>query len=403
MTAPSPVADVSPTGKYLDFSLVRGGPFFLLMRRLRLTDDAMAWLPRRIVVIGLLTWVPLLLLSALDGKLFGGASAMPFFYDVETHARYLVALPLFMVAELMVHRRLRDLPQEFLERDLIPGDARAHFDEALASACRLRDSGLAEALLLALIYCVGILVVWRQYVAPESLTWYATPGADGSSLTLAGMWLVYVSLPFFRFLMLRWQYRLLIWMRFIWQVSRIRLHLVPTHPDGMGGLGFLPSKMRAFVLLVMGFGAMLSGQIAVRIFYAGAQLPDYKVEILLLVVFFLVELFGPMLFFSVLLEAVQRRGGREYGTLAQRYVREFDAKWLRGDAPPNEPLLGSADIQSLADMGNSFGVVREMSFIPFKKEGVLLIVVATLLPIAPLLLTMMPLAELTRKFIGIFL
>jgi hypothetical protein len=114
-------------------------------------------------------------------------------------------------------------------------------------------------------------------------------------------------------------------------------------------------------------------------------------------------LFGPLLFFSVQLEAAQRKGGREYGTLAQRYAREFDAKWLRGDAPPNEPLLGSADIQSLADMGNSFEVVRTMGLTPIKKEGVLLIVGATLLPIAPLVLTMVPLAELARKFVGIFL
>ena len=399
----APVTDVYPAGKYRDFSLVRGGPFFLLLRRLRLTDDAMGLLPRRVVVIALLTWLPLLLLAAVERHLLSGASAVTFLHDIETHARYLVALPLLLVAELMVHRRLRDLPQEFLERDLIPRNARALFDEAVASACRIRDSKLAEALLLALIYGVGILVVWRQYMALEAQTWYATPTADGSKLTLAGMWLGYVSLPIFQFLLLRWQYRLLIWMRFLWQVSRIRLNLVPTHPDYAGGLGFLASKMRAFVMLVMAHGALLAGQIAMRIFYAGTQLTDYKVEIILLVSFLLLELFGPLLFFSVQLEAAQRKGGREYGTLAQRYAREFDAKWLRNDAPPNEPLLGSADIQSLADMGNSFDVVRTMGLTPIKKEGVLLIVVATLLPIAPLVLTMVPLAELARKFVGIFL
>jgi hypothetical protein len=382
---------------------MRGGPFFLLLRRLRLTDDALELLQRRVLALALLTWLPLLLLSAWEGNLIGGASAVPFLQDIETHARYLLALPLFILAEPMVHRRLREMPQEFLERDLIPGNARARFDEAVASAYRLCDSKLAETLLLVLIYGLGIQVLWRQYGPLDAITWYATPTADGSRFTMAGMWVIFVSLPIFQFLMLRWQYRLLIWIRFIWQVSHIRLELMPTHPDRVGGLGFLASKMRAFVPLVMGYGALLSGQIAVRIFHTGTQLPDYKVEIFLLVVFLLLELFGPMLFFSGQLEAAQRKGGREYGTLAQRYSREFDAKWLRGDAPPNEPLLGSADIQSLADMGNSFGVVREMSFIPIKKEGILMIVIATLLPIAPLVLTMMPLAELARKFVSIFI
>ena len=46
--------------------------------------------------------------------------------------------------------------------------------------------------------------------------------------------------------------------------------------------------------------------------------------------------------------------------LAARYAREFDRKWLRGGAPADEPLLGSGDIQSLADLGNSYEVVKEM-------------------------------------------
>lgn len=384
-----------------DFSLVRGGPFFDLLHRLRLVDDAMEWVPRRVVVLVLLTWLPLLLLSTFEGHLFGSGTSAAFLNDIEVHARYLVALPLFLVAEVMAHRRLRFLPQEFLERDLIPGKAKIQFDAAVASARRLSESKLAEALLIGLIYGAGIMIAWHQYISLDKLTWYATPTADGPRLTLAGMWFSFVSLPMFQFLMLRWQYRVLIWGRFIWQVSRIKLSLIPTHPDCLGGLGFLSSKMRAFVPLVAAYGALLSGQIALRIFHAGAQLTDYKVEIALLVGFLLLELIVPMLFFTRQLEALQRYGGRKYGTLAQRYAREFDAKWLRG-TPPDEPLLGSADIQSLADMGNSFGVVRGIGFIPVTKEAVLMIVVATLLPIAPLVLTMMPLNELLRKFAGIF-
>lgn len=395
--------DLLPDGNSRDFSLVRGGLFFLLMRRLRLTDDGLGLLQRRVLAIALFAWLPLLLLAAFEGNLVGDASAVSFLHDIETHVRYLLALPLFMLAEAVVHRRLRSVPQEFLERNLVPDHARARFDEAVAAASRMRDSKLAEAVLLALIYGLGIMVVWRQYVALEAVTWYATPTANGSRLTLAGLWFGYVSLPLFQFLMFRWQYRLLIWMRFLWQVSRIKLDLMPAHPDGVAGLGFFADKMRAFVPLVMASGALLSGQIAVRIFYTGTQLTDYKIEIVMLVGVMLLELFGPLLFFVPQLETVQRQGYREYGLLAQRYARNFDSKWVRGDSPPNESLLGSADIQSLADMGNSYGVVRNMSFTPIKMGGVLLIAMATLLPIAPLLLTMMPMEELIRKFVSLFI
>ena len=108
-------------------------------------------------------------------------------------------------------------------------------------------------------------------------------------------------------------------------------------------------------------------------------------------------LLGPLLVFAPQLAATKRKGLREYGTLAERYVREFDAKWLHGGAPAEEPLVGSADVQSLADLANSYEVVRTMSIAPVTKQAVLRLVAATLLPIAPLLLTMMPLEELLKK------
>ena len=113
--------------------------------------------------------------------------------------------------------------------------------------------------------------------------------------------------------------------------------------------------------------------------------------------------FIPLLLFSGQLAEAKRTGRREYGTLAERYTREFDAKWLRGGAPAGEPLIGSADIQSLADLGNSYEVVRGMRMAPVTRELVVQVAAATLLPVAPLLLTMMPLEELLKKLFGVFL
>jgi hypothetical protein len=143
---------------------------------------------------------------------------------------------------------------------------------------------------------------------------------------------------------------------------------------------------------------LLAGFVANRIFYLGAALPQFKIEIAILVVFMLCVVFGPLLVFAPQLAETKRTGYREYGTLAMRYVREFDTKWLRGGAPTDEPLVGSGDIQSLADMSNSFEVVRTMSIVLVTKEAVIRLAVATLVPLA---LTMMPLEELLKKLIGI--
>ena len=384
-----------------DFSLVLGGPLFQLLRRAHLSDDALMLVRQRIIVIALFAWLPLLVLSALEGQLLGGGAAVPFLLDVEAHIRFLVALPLLIIAELVVHQRMRPLLLQFRERNLIPENAMARFEAAIAAAFRLRNSVLAEVLLIAFVYGVGILIVWRQYMALDAATWYATPSAEGAKLSLAGLWYGYVSLPIFQFLLIRWYFRLFIWARFLWQVSRIELSLVPTHPDRVGGLGFLANTVYAFAVLAVAHGALLAGPLANRIFYLGAALPQFKVEVAVLVVFLLCVVLGPLLVFAPQLAQAKRKGLREYGTLAERYVREFDAKWLRGGAPADEPFVGSADIQSLADLANSYEVVRTMRLAPITKEAILRLAAATLAPIVPLLLTMMPLEELLKKLFGI--
>ena len=218
---------------------------------------------------------------------------------------------------------------------------------------------------------------------------------------VAGWWLGLVSLPLFQFLLIRWYLRLFIWMRFLWHVSRIELLLMPTHPDRSGGVGFVAGVSHAFAPFVLAQGALLAGTIANRIFFAGATLPQFKLEIGGLVVVTAIAVLGPLLLFSRQLAAAKRVGLREYGALAQRYAREFDDKWLRSGAPANEPLIGSADIQSLADLGNSFAVVKEMRLVPFTLQTALQLALTTLAPVAPLALTMVPLDELLTQLLEV--
>jgi hypothetical protein len=384
-----------------DFSLVLGGPLFQFLRRSHLSDDALELVRRRIIVISLLAWLPLLALSALEGQALGGRAAVPFLMDVEAHARFLVALPLLIVAELVVHQRMRFVVRQFLERNLIPESALPRFDAAIKSAFWLRNSMLAEVLLIALVYMVGVLLIWRHYTALSTATWYAVPTGDALQFSLAGKWYAYISLPLYQFLLVRWYYRIFIWIRFLWHVSRIELSLIPTHPDRVGGLGFLANTVYAFMPLAVAHGAMLAGLIANRIFYVGATLPEFKVEIAAVIGLMSCLVIGPLLVFAAQLAGAKRTGNREYGALAERYVREFDTKWLRGGASADERLLGSGDIQSLADLANSFEVVRTMRIAPITRDALLRLVAATLAPIVPLALTMMPFEELVKRLIGI--
>jgi hypothetical protein len=376
------------------FTIMGGGPLSRLIRRLHLTSDQMEHLPRRILIAFVLTWVPVAILSALERHVLGSSVQLPFFYDIDLQARLVVALPLLLFAEVDAFQRMRPVLPEFLRRDLIPDGEMKKFDAAVASAHRMRDSTWAEVLLLLFVYVFGVNYLWRTHLVIATPTWYATPLPDGERhLTAAGWWYALVSLPIWQFLLVRWYYRLVIWWRLLWQISRIKLQLIPTHPDRCGGLGFLVPGIRAFSVLALVHGTLVAGTLANRIFFRGGQLVAYKMQIGVFTALMLLVILGPTFSFTPALVTLKRRSLREYGAFAHDYVREFDRKWVHGP-PSSESSLGSSDIQSLADLGNSYDLVRKMDFVPFTRSVVMSLAGAALLPIAPLVLTAVPLEKL---------
>jgi hypothetical protein len=393
----------SPFSKQADdFSLVLGGPLYQLFIRTRLTTNALDLVKRRVIVISLFAWLPLLALSVFAGESAGGVIKVPFFYDVDAHIRFLVALPLLLVAELVVHQRGRLLVWQFIERGIVPERSLPDFEALIGSAMRLRNSMMIEISLIVLVLAGGH-YLWSSQAALESATWYAAVLDEHRQYSLAGYWYAFVSIPVFQFLLLRWYFRIFIWARFLYQVSRLDLHLVPTHPDQAAGLGFLGGSAPAFMPLLLSQGALLAGQIANHIFYEGKTLLDFKTEIVAAVVFLLLLVIGPLCVFAPLLAQVKRQGLLEYGTLASRYVDEFDRKWLRGGASPDEQLVGTGDIQSLNDLAGSFEIVKSMRPFPFGKTIVLQTVIAGLAPLLPLTLTMISLEEIVKSLLGILL
>ncbi len=375
------------------FTIVLGGPLYQLLRRAHVSGDALELARRRVTIIALVAWLPLLVLAMLGGVAFSGP-AIPFVKDVEAHVRFLVALPLLVVAEVLVHWRIRNIAEEFLARRLIPEDSLERFRAILLSAFRWRNSVVAELAMLAVIYGIGIPLVWRHFTTLDVATWYAVPSAGGPRFTPAGYWYAWVSVPVFQFLLLRWYFRIAIWIRFLWQVSRIRLDISAMHADQAAGLGFLATTVFAFLPLIVAHGALLAGNLANRIFYAGGHLADSYVEIALLVAFMLLLVLGPLTVFAPQVNEAQRRASMGYGRLAQRYVREFEGKWIRSGGLVEESPLGTGDIQSLADMGNSMATARGTSLVPITRQAVIQVVVAALAPVAPLLLTVIPAKDL---------
>jgi hypothetical protein len=146
---------------------------------------------------------------------------------------------------------------------------------------------------------------------------------------------------------------------------------------------------------------MLAGVVASRVLYRGESLPSFKLQIGGFVAFFVIAILGPLLMFTPRMAAAKRKGLADYGMLAQSYVESFENKWVRRDHASSEELLGAADIQSLADLGNSYALVRDMRSVPFGLEDITRLAAATAAPFLPLLLTIFPPEELIMRIIKV--
>jgi hypothetical protein len=219
--------------------------------------------------------------------------------------------------------------------------------------------------------------------------------------TFAGYWYAFVSIPIFQFILVRWYFRFFLWFQFLWRVSRLKLKLIATHPDRAGGLGFLGHSTYAFGPILFAQGAILAGIIAGRVLYDGQSLLALKMEAAGCVIFFVVVILSPLLVFIPCLMRAKRQGLRTYGSLASRYVEGFEKKWVNGDDRKGEEFIGSADIQSLADMGNSFAVVQEMRLVPFGLKNVARLSLATAAPMLPVMLTTFSVDEVMMRVITI--
>lgn len=338
------------------------------------------------------------MLAAWDGQLLPGSSSLVFLTDYSVHIRFLVALPLLIVAELVVHTRMMRMIEQFTVRKLIPESELRKFNDAFESANRWRNSFWAESTIVVLVLVAGYQFVWKEAAAFEIDGWYNRPVVAGGTLSLAGLWFRFVSLPLFQLLLLRWYYRIIIWARFVFQVSGIRLQLLPTHPDHVGGLGFLSNSVHAFVPLALAHGTVLTAVIANKIAYQGASLVDFKIEIAVALAW-VIFLVLPLLFFASQLADVKKAGTLEYGHLASHFSGEFERRWMAGEWPADHAQVGG-DIQSLADLSNSYAVVENMRSVPVTRSAIVMLVAVTLAPIAPLVLTLMPLTEVLKILAG---
>lgn len=377
--------------------LAPGGATYRFIQRKLAGRRGKTTIPQRIAGLLAVTWVPMCVFAVMQGCALGATARGSFLLDFPTYARFFVGIPILVIAEELIGPRLRAAGLRFVDDELVRPEDIPAFERAIERLAKRRDSVVAamSTILLAMFGAWWLTLDSAMGVGTDG--WRALTLIQNGVVhySLAALWNRMIAGPIVLFLVYRWLWRILIWTLFLLDVARMNLRLVPTHADRAAGLGFLPLAHLTFGALSFALGCVLSAEAAFRMFYEGAGIQTFKLPLIILLVFTQVVFLGPLLVFTPNLARAKRLGLLTYGSLVIEYNRAFHEKWVApGTGRADEPFLGTSDIQSLADLGNSFRFIDEMRMTVFDRLSVLRLAIITALPGLPLLLLIVPFSEI---------
>ncbi len=338
-------------------------------------------LRRQILGVLVIAWVPLVVVGLLRERATGHEA--PLLRSAVMHVRLLVAAPLLLLLDALFPNLCRYVLEQLLGNEIVPTSALPRFERALRSATRLSDASLPELVLAVASLGLGISALFGVV---------SISGIEPSSgLDFIQVWYALVALPLFDFLLLRALWRWVIWVHLLVGLSRIDLAIDPLHPDGHGGLDFLrwPSLTYGAMLLFV-VASVLCAEWDAR-FTLGNTLSSFAPPLLLFTLCGTVVAFGPLLLFVPVLARARRDGLIEMSAHATRADRSFQRDRIRSGSA--EATVVTPEVQSLAALAETFQNVVRCRVVLFGRRDLIVVLIATLLPMLPLVLASVPRAE----------
>lgn len=355
---------------------------------------------RRVVFWVTLTWLPIVVWAALTGRaLPGHAATEPLLQHFGVHVRLLLGIPLLIVAEGIAHNISQRLSPQFAAAGLVKPEQRPALQAIFDRAVRWRSAKLPWIAIVA----AAVVWTWTDTLVlsgAHELTWAQEGGPSGkTSLGFGGWWYVYVGRPVFLALLLGWLWRLLLLTLVFRRIARLDLALVPTHPDRVGGLGFVQQYAGAFSLVAFTVAAVIAAGWAHDARFHGLDVHSlYPMMAMALGVTIVVALL-PFFAFTGALQRAKRQALLDYGALVSRHGEAVHRKWIEGRAAEDDPLLEAPEIGPVADTAALFDSVRNMRVVPIGKPGLLALALPVLIPFVAVLAMQIPLRELLQGLV----
>jgi hypothetical protein len=373
-----------------EFSLL-DDPLMRLLRALHLAPARGFRAPGRALLMALVAWLPIAVWAAATGRLAALTWNGGVVRHLELHVRCLIALPLFVLSEPMADRIVGAIVANFPASGLVRAADLAGFGGVIQSTRRLRDSRLVWGLIAALVVLITAAIA-RRPLDPE-----LDPSAGGG---FGRAWATFAVRPLFLIMLFAWLWRLaLTWILFS-RIARLDLQLVPSHPDRVGGLGFVQLQPAAFSLVVFTLSGVVCASVAEQIVERHLSLVHFQGPLVALVVLLVVLFLCPLTAFGPKLRRTRMRGRFQYGTLAGRHVRGLHTRWVEGRAVEDDAILDAPEIGPAADMATLYELATRMRPLPIGLQPLLAVVIPAVTPLLPVATIEIPLKDILGRVLG---
>ena len=358
-------------------------------------------LARRTAAIVGVTWLPVVIGALVAGQVLGGSVADPLLRHFAVHARLLISVPLLIFAEAVMEQRIPHIIRHFVTSGLVDSAMAPRFRATLEAAVRLRDSVWGVLFVLAVMASV-ILAATTQSIHNDEMAWTTAQAPNGGP-GFAGWWYIFVSRPIFAGLLAIWVWRMLVLWILVSRISKLDLHLVASHPDRAGGLGFLENTTVTYAPVILAISVVLAGIWGHQVLYHGVHVDSLKPLALAFVVVMVLVFNGPLLLLGRTLGRYRRRMLLEYSALIGHHDRLVQRKWIDKEEVGTPEILDCPELGPTVDIGSIYEAVARMRVAPISKRSLLPVVVASALPLLPVFAIEVPIKDLLRSLAGALL
>lgn len=313
------------------------------------------------------------------------------------HVSCLIAIPILILAQGLAHNTTTRLLPWFVRSGVIPAEKRSQFHDVVRGVLRLRNRTLPWMII------AGLVIAWTA-TGPvlknaDELSWAMDRTSSPPQFGFGGWWFLLVARPIYVTLVLGWLWRLALLTVLFLRISKLGLELVPTHPDGAGGLGFVERFATPFAPVVFVLSAVTASHWAHQVMYHDLQVQSLRVPAVVFLVVMLVVFLAPLLVFVGPLTAAKKRGKLEYGSLVGEHGDLVRKRWILHERISDDEVLHAPEIGSVADTVSLYQAVERMRPVAIGKGALIAIALPALLPLIAVFAIKVPLQEILMKLL----